>query len=77
MALPKRAHVLCPTVVVDDDANSNSLAWATIHALVVSIAGSLRMVRVNLFHGWNLINRAISALPSRELLLSVLFLRIK
>lgn len=78
MALPKRAHVLCPTVVAAG--NSNSLAVTTtqaVAAIVVRIAGSKRMRWVNFIQGWILINSAISALPSRELLLSELFLRIK
>jgi hypothetical protein len=63
---PKRALELCPIAVVA--VNSNSLV-ATAVRWVEIIAGSKRMMLcVNFIQGWTLINRAISALPSRELL---------
>ena len=66
MAQPKRALELCPIAVVA--VNSNSLV-ATAVRWVEIIAGSKRMMPcVNFIQGWTLINRAISALPSRELL---------
>lgn len=66
MAQPKRALELCPIAVVA--VNSNSLV-ATAVRWVEIIAGSKRMMLcVNFIQGWTLINRAISALPSRELL---------
>jgi hypothetical protein len=69
VAQPKRAHELCPIAVVA--VNSNSLVAMAIR-LVEIIAGSKRMMLcVNFIQGWILINRAISALPSRELVFSV------
>lgn len=69
MAQPKRAHGLCPIAVVA--VNSNSLVAMAIRWVEI-IAGSKRMMLcVNFIQGWILINRAISALPSRELVFSV------